>query len=166
MTARAFEETPIEEGFASLDAYEHSVVPLDHVAATMEREDEAEAQRMIVGAPETTEEIVIDAARCGIHLLVKLIGEVQRGEKPTCTLQEIGQAIVGTPAPHPNWFEKVCLAKRQDKLLRAAARSLYAGMSTLDNDLYATRVKACRSILDEAYEELKGEGYGFEGDES
>jgi hypothetical protein len=141
MTARAFEETPIEEGQASADM--------------------RESQRVT----ETPEDIVIDAARCGILLLVKLIDETKEGKKLTCTLQEIGQAIVGVPAPPPNWFEKVIKCDYQDKLLRNASRSLWCAINTLDNDMYATRVKACRSILEDAYEELK-EDYGFEGDES
>jgi hypothetical protein len=139
MTARAAvqDETQIEEGQASLDAF------------------------LRVPHEETPEEIVIDAGKGGIRLLSALIRELQQGKTPTCTIQEIGQALVGRPAPQPNWYEKVTLAKRQDKLLRNTMRSITLAIDHLDNDLYATRVKNAREYLEDAYNELKDD-YGYE----
>ena len=65
-----------------------------------------------------------------------------------------------------NWFERVTLIKRQDKLLRQTTRLIQLAMATLDNDLYATRVKNAREYLEDAHNELKDEGYTAEGEES
>lgn len=139
MTARAFEETQIEEGQASLDAYESSVLPMES----------ADAQQ-------------IDAARIGIRLLVAHILEIQDGKETTCTLQEIGQALVGTKAPPPNWFEKVCLARDQEKLLKQTTRLMQHAMDVLENDIYATRVATASQFLEDALSEL--DAYKAEGE--
>jgi hypothetical protein len=162
MTARSWQVTEpdgeivdcqlIEEGQPSLDATESQRV-IDSRANPIER-------------PETAGDVTIEAARFAIGLLVNLIAEIQKEKTPTITLKQIGYAMLGKQAPPPNWFEKVTLVKRQDKLLKNAARSFSCAISTLDNDSRPNWFKAARSILEDAYDELKGEGYEFEGDES
>jgi hypothetical protein len=91
-------ETLIEEGQASLDAYEASIVPLE--------------------------------------------SEVVKPFKPSS-------------GPPPNWFEKVSLAKRQDKILRQVAKLLAHAIATAENDIYATRWSNVMAYVEDAYEELK-----------
>lgn len=180
MTARAFEETMIEEGQASLDAYELST----GLAAETDF------------APETVADAQIDAAQAGIVLLGCLILELASGTKPTVTIQEIGQALVGKQSAllqiiferdaeirklkegiavlegvaeryskvQPNWFEKVCLAKHQDRLLRDTARLLAHAINTAENEIFATRWSNVMAYVEDAYEELKDD-YAPEGDE-
>lgn len=179
MTARAFEETPIEEGFASLDAYESSVVPIEHA-----------------GIEQTVADVHIDAAQMGITLLGCLIAELHSGTTPTVTLYEIGAALMGASGKtsllsviferdaeirhlkeaivqleriaerysrvQPNWREKVSLAKDQDKLLRATTRLVQLSLATLENELYATRVANASQYLEDALVDL--DDYKMEGD--
>lgn len=178
MTARHYEETQIEEGQASLDAYEASVVPLEHPSL-----DRAVA------------DVQIDAAQMGITLLGCLIAELHSGTTPTVTLPEIGQALVGKPSGsllsvvferdaeirhlreaivvlegiaeryrnvQPNWREKVRLAKEQDKLLKDTARKLAHAIATAENELYATRWANVMAYVEDAYDDLKDD-YAPEG---
>lgn len=180
MTARHYEETMIEEGQASLDAYELSAGLAAETDFPLDAADEAQ----------------IEAAQAGIALLGCLILELHSGTKPTVTLPEIGQALVGKPGAllqiiferdteirklkegiavlegvaeryskvQPNWHEKVTLAKRQDKLLRQTARLLAHAINTAENEIFATRWSNVMAYVEDAYEELKDD-YAPEGDE-
>lgn len=158
MTARHYEETQIEEGQASLDAYEASIVPIEHAKID-----------------ESLADIEIDAAKVAIKLLFEHLVELDMGRETTCTLAEIGEGLLGDGEVKrlreievaykrvaPNWREKHDLAKRQDKLLRDTARSLYAAINTMENDLYATRVANAMQHIEDAYNDLKDD-YAPEG---
>ncbi len=62
----------------------------------------------------------------------------------------------------PNWFEKVTLAKRQEKLLRQTTRMIQLALATLENDIYATRVANASQYLEDALSDL--DEYKMEGD--
>lgn len=151
MTARHYEEQMIEEGQASLDAYESSVVPVEHA-----KFDESLA------------DIEIDAAKVAIKLLFEHLVELDMGREPTCSLSEIGEGLLGDGEVKrlreievaykrvaPNWREKHDLAKRQDRLLKDTARLLAHAIATAENELYATRWSNVMAYVEDAYDELK-----------
>ena len=74
-------------------------------------------------------------------------------------LKEIAEAYSRVA---PNWYETKIKARDQEKLLRITTRMIQHAIATLDNDLYATRVRNAREYLEDALVDL--DEYKMEGD--